>query len=60
MMYGTEQDFTYYAFISYSHKDAQWAEWVQRAIEHYKLPTVIRKEAQKPLPKRIAPVFAET
>lgn len=54
-----KNEFTYYAFISYSHKDAKWAEWIQRAIEHYKLPAVIRKEAQKPLPKRIAPVFRD-
>lgn len=54
-----ENDFTYYAFISYSHKDQKWAEWIQRAIEHYKLPAIIRKEAQKPLPKRIAPVFRD-
>ena len=54
-----ERDYTYYAFVSYSHRDAKWAEWSQRAIEHYKLPAVIRKEAQKPLPKRIAPVFRD-
>ncbi len=54
-----ERDYTYYAFVSYSHRDAKWAEWIQRAIEHYKLPAVIRKEAQKPLPKRIAPVFRD-
>lgn len=52
-------EFTYYAFVSYSHKDAKWAEWIQRAIEHYKLPAIIRKEVQKPLPKRIAPVFRD-
>ena len=53
------QNFSYYAFISYSHKDKKWAEWIQRAIEHYKLPAIIRKESQKPLPKRIAPVFRD-
>ena len=52
-------DFTYFAFISYSHKDQKWAEWIQRAIEHYKLPAIIRKEVQKPLPKRIAPIFRD-
>ena len=59
MMYRTELDSTYYAFVSYSHKDQKWAEWIQRAIKHYKLPAVIRKEAQSPLPKRIAPVFRD-
>lgn len=51
--------YSYYAFVSYSHKDAKWAAWIQRAIEHYKLPAVVRREAQKPLPKRIAPVFRD-
>ena len=54
-----ERKYTYYAFISYSHKDQKWAEWIQQAVEHYKLPSVIRKEAQKPLPKRMRPVFLD-
>ena len=54
-----DDSYHYYAFISYSHKDQEWAEWIQRAIEHYKLPAIIRKEVQKPLPKRIAPVFRD-
>lgn len=54
-----ENDFTYYAFISYSHKDETWAKWIQEAIEHYRLPAIIRKEAQKQLPKKIAPVFRD-
>ena len=29
------------------------------ALERYRLPTVIRKESGKPLPKRIAPVFLD-
>ncbi|MEO0345551.1 MAG: toll/interleukin-1 receptor domain-containing protein [Pseudomonadota bacterium] len=29
----------YKAFISYSHADAQWANWIQRAIERYRVPT---------------------
>ena len=24
------EEYTYYAFISYSHKDEQWAKWLQR------------------------------
>ena len=50
---------SYYAFISYSHKDQKWAEWIQHAIEHYRLPAIIRREVQKQLPKRIAPVFRD-
>ena len=54
-----DESYQYYAFISYSHKDQKWAEWIQRAIEHYKLPAIIRRESQKPLPRRIAPVFRD-
>ena len=52
-------DYKYYAFISYSHKDARWAKWVQDAVEHYKLPAIIRKEAKEPLPKKLSPVFRD-
>ena len=58
-MIGMEENYHYYAFISYSHKDLKWAEWIQRSIEHYRLPAIIRKEVQKPLPKKIAPVFRD-
>lgn len=51
--------YSYYAFISYSHKDQKWAEWIQNEIEHYRLPAIIRREVQKQLPKRIAPVFRD-
>lgn len=52
-------EFTYYAFISYSHKDEAWAKWIQEAIERYRLPAIIRKEVKKPLPKKIQPVFLD-
>ena len=29
---------SFIAFISYSHKDAQWGRWVQRELERYRLP----------------------
>ena len=28
----------YKAFISYSHVDAKWAKWIQRALERYRVP----------------------
>ncbi len=28
----------YVAFISYSHRDRKWAEWLHRAIETYRVP----------------------
>ena len=47
----------YVAFVSYSHKDAAWAKWVQREIERYRLPVAFAKE--KGLPKRLGKVFRD-
>lgn len=48
--------YEYFAFISYKEEDAEWAKWLQRKLEHYKLPTAIRKENPK-LPERISPIY---
>jgi len=50
--------FDYYAFISYSRKDEKWAKWLQKRMEQYRLPTILRKE-ENTLPKRINPVFRD-
>ena len=31
-------DFEYYAFISYQRNDEEWAKWLQKKLEYYKLP----------------------
>lgn len=36
--------YTNIAFISYKREDEAWAKWLQRKLEHYKLPTEIRKK----------------
>jgi tetratricopeptide (TPR) repeat protein len=36
----------YAAFISYSHSDRKWAEWLHRAIETYRLPKGLSNSAQ--------------
>lgn len=53
-----EQQFQYYAFISYKREDEKWAKWLQNKLESYKLPSVIRKELPR-LPKRIRPIFRD-
>jgi hypothetical protein len=53
-----ETGFEYYAFISYKHEDKKWAKWLQGKLEHYRLPSVIRKEIPR-LPKQIRPVFRD-
>ncbi len=54
-----DQRYAYYAFISYSHKDQKWADWLHRKLENYRLPNAVRREAEGRLPKHIRPVFRD-
>jgi len=54
-----ESGYTYYAFVSHSHRDAKWAEWIWSALEHYRLPSNVRKAVPRPLPKKLQPVFID-
>jgi hypothetical protein len=54
-----EQNFEYFAFISYKREDEKWAKWLHRKLENYKLPTVIAHERPE-LPKKLNPVFRDT
>ena len=47
----------YAAFISYSHRDAHWAKWLQRALEMYRLPAGLSSQTQ--LPRRLGKVFRD-
>jgi len=31
-------DYRYFAFISYSHRDRRWGDWLHRALETYRVP----------------------
>ena len=33
--------YEYFAFISYKEEDAEWAKWLQRKLEHYKLLVLV-------------------
>ena len=51
-----EQQFKYFAFISYSSKDVEWGKKLQRKLEHYRMPATLCSEhgwKRKP----INPVF---
>lgn len=50
--YIEEQDYEYFAFISYKREDAEWAIWLQRKLENYHLPSKIIKEHPE-LPKKV-------
>jgi len=52
------KEFNYYAFISYSRKDEEWANWLQKKLETYRLPAALRQE-NGDLPKKIFPIFRD-
>jgi TIR domain len=56
-----ETDFKYWAFISYSHADEEWAKWLHKSIETYRVPRKLigRKTPQGTIPKRLFPVFRD-
>jgi tetratricopeptide (TPR) repeat protein len=51
----------YKAFISYSHRDENWARWLQRALESYRVPRrlVGSEGAFGPIPRRLKPIFRD-
>jgi tetratricopeptide (TPR) repeat protein len=54
-------DFRYRAFISYSHQDQIWAQWLHKALESYRVPSrlVGQTTAAGVIPARLAPVFRD-
>ena len=55
-------DYHYWAFISYSHADEKWANWLHKALETYGVPKVLVGKPSKhgPVPKRAFPVFRDS
>ena len=51
----------YWAFLSYSHRDAKWGGWLHKALESYRPPRqLIGTAAERgPVPKRLAPIFRD-
>ncbi|MGH8213622.1 MAG: TIR domain-containing protein [Rhodanobacteraceae bacterium] len=56
-----DHSFTYRAFISYSHRDKTWADWLHKALETYRVPSrlVGRETAHGTIPRRLHPVFRD-
>ena len=57
----SDQQFKYWAFISYSHADEEWAKWLHQSIETYRVPRKLvgRETANGALPKKLFPVFRD-
>jgi WD40 repeat protein len=51
----------YWAFLSYSHTDRQWGDWLHKALETYRIPRrLIGKESRDgKIPARVFPVFRD-
>ena len=54
-------DYRYRAFLCYSHRDADWADWLHRAMEDYPIPPrlVGLTTGAGVIPARLAPVFRD-
>lgn len=51
--------FKYWAFISYSHQDKRWGDWLHRALETYRLPRHLHGGRDGDIPRRLMPVFRD-
>ena len=54
-----DNKYKYQAFISYKREDERWASWLQRGLEHYKMPVAVRM-GDDSLPAYVRPVFKDT
>ena len=51
----------YYAFLSYSHKDKELAEWLHRELERFRVPSSLagKLTSNGVIPKRLTPIFRD-
>ncbi len=61
MKKGPEISQKYWAFISYSHRDARWAKWLHRRLESYRLPTKLVQHGSHgaSIPPKLSPIFRD-
>src|ERR1700722_1459764 len=55
------ETFKYRAFITYSHRDKKWGDWLHRALEPYRVPKRIVGQPTRDgvRPKRLFPIFRD-
>jgi hypothetical protein len=58
---GADPPFRYWAFISYSHRDVKWAQWLHTKLETYNVPPecVGRRLGSRTIPRRLTPIFRD-
>lgn len=51
----------YWAFISYSHTDKRWGDWLHKTLETYRVPKrlVGRESRDGEVPRRLFPIFRD-
>jgi len=51
----------YYAFLSYSHKDKELADWLHRELEKFRVPHSLagKLTANGVIPRRLSPIFRD-
>src|SRR5436190_262292 len=51
----------YWAFLSYSHTDKKWGDWLHRALETYRVPRrLVGKDSRDgKVPERVYPIFRD-
>jgi WD40 repeat protein len=56
-----DDDYPYFAFISYSHRDAKWGNWLHKALETYKVPRALvgTEGRDGEVPRRAFPIFRD-
>jgi tetratricopeptide (TPR) repeat protein len=51
----------YFAFVSYSHQDQRWADWLHKSLETYRVPSrlVGMTTSAGKIPRRLLPIFRD-
>ncbi|HEX8096654.1 MAG TPA: toll/interleukin-1 receptor domain-containing protein, partial [Pyrinomonadaceae bacterium] len=57
----SQVEYKYWAFISYSHRDEEWARWLHKSLETYRVPKKLvgRRTANGEVPRRVFPIFRD-
>lgn len=55
------EQYKYWAFISYSHQDRAWGDWLHKTLETYRVPARLagRPSRDGQIPRRVYPVFRD-
>src|SRR5260221_9457449 len=59
---GMSGDFKYWAFVSYSHTNKEWGDWLHKGLETYKVPKALVGQTNargETIPARVFRVFRD-